>query len=50
MYIDSLTIAAGVVFVIALAALIRFCIVGICGMSSADDHNKVVDKTHDVQS
>ena len=50
MYIDSLTIAAGVVFIVALAALIRFCIVGICGMKSADKHHEGADDTHDVRS
>lgn len=50
MYIDSLTIAAGVVFIVALAALIRFCIVGICGMQSRDKHLEGANETHDVRS
>ena len=34
MYIDSLTITALVVFVIALALFIRFCIVAMCGVQT----------------
>jgi hypothetical protein len=32
MYIDSLTITALVVFVIALGLFIRFCILSVCGL------------------
>jgi hypothetical protein len=32
MYIDSLTITALVVFVVALALFIRFCVMSVCGM------------------
>ncbi|MDH3980564.1 MAG: hypothetical protein OEU91_08640 [Gammaproteobacteria bacterium] len=35
MYIDSLTITALVVFVIALALFIRFCVMSVCGMQAA---------------
>jgi hypothetical protein len=36
MYIDSLTITALVVFVIALALFIRFCMMSDCGVQSPD--------------
>ena len=36
MYIDSLTITALVVFVIAMALFIRFCMMSECGLQSPD--------------
>jgi hypothetical protein len=38
MYIDSLTITALVVFVIALALFIRFCMMSVCGMQPRNLH------------
>ena len=50
MYIDSLTIAAMFVFVVALTVFIRFCIVGICGLASKGGHDDGVDNTHEKHS
>ena len=33
MYIDSLTVAAVVIFFVAIAAFVRFCIIKACGLS-----------------
>ena len=35
MYIDSLTLVAVVVFIVALAAFVRFCIIKVCGLSNS---------------
>jgi hypothetical protein len=35
MYIDSLTIAALVLFIVAMYAFVRFCMVKYCGLTSA---------------
>jgi hypothetical protein len=40
MYIDSLTITALVVFVIALALFIRFCMMSVCGMQASHPHGE----------
>lgn len=40
MYIDSLTITALVVFVIALGLFIRFCLMSECGLQSQGQRGK----------
>ena len=45
MYIDSLTITAMIVFVLALAGFIRFCIVGICGLTTDSDDDTAAEST-----
>ena len=38
MYIDSLTITGLIVFVIAMALFIRFCMMSVCGLQATDTH------------
>ena len=35
MYIDSLTVAALVLFIVAISAFVRFCVLKHCGLTSA---------------
>ena len=45
MYIDSLTIAALLVFVVTVAAFVRFCLVKVCGLKSVAAKNEVTGTT-----
>ena len=49
MYIDSLTIAALVLFVVAITAFVRFCIVKFCGLTSANKDDSVTLTTRENQ-
>lgn len=49
MYIDSLTIAALVLFVVAISAFVRFCIVKYCGLTSAGKDDSVTMTTRGKQ-
>ncbi len=40
MYIDSLTITALVIFVVALAVILRFCVFSLCGGPISVDQDK----------
>ena len=40
MYIDSLTIAAAVIFFAALTVFVRFCIVKTCGLLPPEEGDK----------
>jgi hypothetical protein len=40
MYIDSLTITALVVFVIALALFVRYCIMSVCGLHEEPESHR----------
>jgi hypothetical protein len=50
MYIDSLTIAALLVFVVTVAAFVRYCLVRVCGLKSADDRREESDATREKQA
>lgn len=36
MYIDSLTITALILFVVAISAFVRFCMIKYCGLTTAN--------------
>ena len=48
MYIDSFTVAAMIIFVVTVAAFIRYCLVKACGLKSgnreADDSETTCEK------
>lgn len=50
MYFDSLTIAALLVFVVTVAAFVRFCLVKVCGLSSVSRESKGADTTQEKQA
>ena len=49
MYIDSLTIAALVLFIVAVSAFVRFCVLKHCGLTSANKDGSVTATTRGKQ-
>ncbi len=49
MYIDSLTVAALVLFVVAISAFVRFCMLKHCGLTSAGKDDSVTMTTREKQ-
>jgi hypothetical protein len=47
MYIDSLTIAALVLFIVAISAFVRFCMVKHCGLTSAGKDDSATATTRE---
>ena len=50
MYIDSLTIAALLVFVVTVAAFVRYCLVKVCGLTSAANKREESGATSEKQA
>ena len=50
MYIDSLTIAALLVFVVTVAAFVRYCLVRVCGLRTATSKPEETGATNEKQA
>ena len=49
MYIDSLTVAALVLFVVAISVFVRYCVLKHCGLTSAGKDDGATATTREKQ-